>query len=183
MLAPVTEDDARLRAESAQIERLLEELREMVPPPAWQRIEQVLHRVVALYGAGLGHALAHAHAAGANDAFESRLCDDPLLASLLVLHGLHPQPTDVRVEHTVAALREHFGVSEAELALESIEDGVVRLRASPRLGGGSMSLRVAESAVRRAIEEAAPELERIELVGLPAAADPTLVQLRTRRAT
>jgi hypothetical protein len=42
---------------------------------------------------------------------------------------------------------------------------------------------VAESAVRRAIEEAAPELERIELVGLPAAADPTLVQLRTRRAT
>lgn len=183
MLAPATEDDARLRAESAQIERLLDELREMVPPPAWQRIEQVLRRVVSLYGAGLGHALAHAHAAGASDAFEARLCEDPLLASLLVLHGLHPQPTAVRVERTLALLREHLGVSEDDLALESIDDGVVHLRASARLGGGSMSPRMAESVVRHALEEAAPELEHIEIVGLPAASDPALVQIRTRRAT
>ena len=181
MLAPATDDEARLRAESAQIERLLEELRAMVPPPAWQRIEQVLRRVVALYGAGLGHALAHAHAVGAGDDFDARLCDDDLLASLLVLHGLHPQPPQARIERTLALLRERLGVTEDDLALEAIDGGVARVRASARLGGGSVSLPLAESIVKHAIEEAAPELSGVDLTGLPSPPDPTLVQIRPRR--
>jgi hypothetical protein len=175
-------DDARLRAESGQIERLLGELRELVTPPAWQRIEQVLARVVALYGAGLEHALEHARAAGAAPAaLDERLTGDELLASLLVLHGLHPLPAEERILRALAVVRAQLDLADHELVLAELTDaGVVHLEATVALGGGAMAARVAEGITRRAIEVAAPEVTAIELV-TPPTRDPGLVQIRSRR--
>jgi Fe-S cluster biogenesis protein NfuA len=175
-------DEARLRAESAHIERLLDELRAMVSPPAWQRIEKLLQRVVALYGAGLAHLLEHACAAGAEPGALGRLAAaDELLASLLVLHGLHPLTTEQRITRALQAVRAELELADHALVLVEISaDGVVRLEASGALGGGAMSTRVAEGIVRRALEEAAPEVTAIELVGVPGARDRGPVQLRER---
>lgn len=167
-----------LRADSAELERLLDELRELASPAAWQRIEQALRIATAVYGAGLAHALEHATAAGANVAELSRLVDaDELLGSLLVLHGLHPMDTAARVRRTADALRAELGC-ELEIVEASRERAVVRATGS--LGGGAMSPRVAEGVIRRAIEAAAPEVAAIEIVGVPAVPDPSLVQLRVR---
>jgi hypothetical protein len=175
-------DESELKAESARIEGLLAELRALVPLPAWQRIEDVLRTIVRLYGAGLAHALDHARAAGAGGPeFDERLCDDELLASLLVLHGLHPLPATERIERALAALRDQLGIADDALALTAVRDGVVHLTATGALGGGSMSQGFAEATIRRVLETAAPEVVSIEISGLPARRDPTLVQLRTSR--
>ena len=175
-------DDARLRAEAEQLEGLLEELRELVTPAAWIRIEQVLHRVVALYGRGLAHAIDHGRAAAAGAQFDERVCADELLASLLVIHGLHPLPLADRIMRAIERAADALGRDLPALELAGIEEnGIARLRASGSFGGGAMSARVAEATVRRAIEEAAPELAGIEIEGLPVAHDPSLVQIRRTR--
>jgi hypothetical protein len=160
-------DEARLRAESHEIERELAELRELVVPAAWNRIEHVLRVTIALYGTGLAHALAHAKRAGADVAgLDNLVIDDDLLASLLLLHGLHPLPTASRVLRVVADLRAELGIAEVDLGVDTISDGVARLHASHNLGGGAMSAHVAAEIVRRAIEHSAPELDAIEITGL-----------------
>ncbi len=174
--------DVRLRAEADQLEGLLDELRELVTPAAWIRIEQILQRVVALYGRGLAHAIEHGRAVSTAAELDERLCGDELLASLLVIHGLHPQPVAARIERALAKAAAALGDDLPTIELAGIaDDGIVRLRVAGAFGGGAMSARVAEAAVRRAIEEAAPELAGIEIDGLPPPHDPSLVQIRRSR--
>lgn len=172
----------RLAADSAQIEHLLAELRELVPLPVWQRVEDLLRLVVGLYGEGLARAIAHARDAGAvAPTFDAKLAGDELLASLLVLHGLHPQSTEQRVQGAIRALTAELGIADDALTLVEIRDGIVHLRARGSLGGGAMSPGLADSVVRRVVETAAPEIRSLEISGLPAPRDPSLVQLRTSR--
>ena len=175
-------EEAELRAESAHIEHLLAELRELVPLPVWQRIEDVLRRIVRLYGAGLGRALAHARADGAGAAFDARLCDDDLLASLLLLHGLHPLSTEQRVDRAVAVLRTELGLANDALAVVRVDRDTVHLAATSAIGGGAMSRGLAEATVRRVLETAAPEIATVQITGIAPPRDPTLVQLRVNRS-
>jgi hypothetical protein len=170
-----------LTAESAQLEHRLLELRELAPLPLWQRIEDALRLVVRLYGGGLARALDHARTAGAGPAFDQLLADDELLASLLVLHGLHPMSTEDRVRRALGQLRSELGVPDDALVLVAIRDGVVQLATGGTLGGGAMSSNLAEGIVKRVIEAAAPEIESIAISGLAPRRDPTLVQLRRAR--
>jgi hypothetical protein len=175
-------DADTLAAESARIERLLDEVRDLVALPAWQRIEDVLRRLVGIYGAGLAHALEHAHAQGTGAGFDDAVVGDDFLSSLLVLHGLHPRSTRERVERAVAGLRSELGIVEDGLVVVAVEGGAVTLQAG-ELGGGAMAPRLAEGIVRRVIEAAAPEVTAIEIVGLPRPQPaPDLVQIRTGRA-
>jgi hypothetical protein len=175
-------DDQRLQSESLEIEHLLGEIEQLVPAPAWQRVERVIARVVRLYGAGLARVLDHAREAGAVAAsFDERIAADDLLASLLVLHGIHPLPVEERVRRALQSARFELGIADHELELVGVTDGRVELRAAQALGGGAMASRVAEGAVRRVIESVAPEVTAVDIRGLAPPADPTLVKLRIRR--
>ncbi|NVB83431.1 MAG: hypothetical protein HOV81_33975 [Kofleriaceae bacterium] len=178
----MSDESDKLRVESAQIEGLLSEIRELVPLPAWQRIEHVLRRVVALYAGGLSRTLAHGRDAGADPArLDELLASDELVSSLLALHGLHPHSAEERVRRALAECRVQLGVGDDDLVMTGIRDGVALVTTRVALGG-SMSARVAEAAICRAIEAAAPELDRVELTGFVGrASEPALVQLRVRR--
>ncbi len=174
--------DELLRTEADEIAELLDELRLMVAPPAWARIEDILQRVISLYSSGLGRALDHAHAAGAVD-LDERVSGDDLLASLLVLHGLHPLDADERIRRALVAVQRRLGADAPALELVALDaHGAAHVRATGTIGGGSMSGRLAERIIRRAIEDAAPEVMRIEIAGLsPATAAPLLIQIRRAR--
>lgn len=179
----MTDEGDKLRVESAQIEGLLTDIRELVPLPAWQRIEQALRRIVALYAGGLSRTLDHGRDAGADQArFDELLSNDELVSSLLALHGLHPLSAEERVRRALVDCRAQLGVGEDDLIVTGIRDGVALVHTRVALGGGSMSTRVAEAAICRAIEAAAPELDRVELTGFVGRpSEPSLVQLRVRR--
>ncbi len=155
----------------------------MAGPSTWQRVEELVRRLVALQGEGLGRILEHAAGAGAmTAALVERLCGDELVSSLLLLHGLHPEPTAERVARAVEGARARLG---AEVGIELLEigaDQVVRLRldAGPGCGGSAASL---AHAVERAILEAAPEVAGVAFEGLsPAASPERLVTLGRPRA-
>jgi hypothetical protein len=176
----MTEDD--LQADAAKLEQVLAEIRELVPLPAWQRVEDALRRVVRLYGAGLSRAIDHARSTGADArAFDRAMIDDELLASLLVLHGLHPQPFEERVHRAVARVRGELGLADDALVLVAIDRSAVQLAASGGLQTGAMAPSLAESIVRRVIETAAPEVTSIAITGIAPPRDPSLVQLRVNR--
>ncbi len=159
-------DAPRIEVESAEIEPMLEELRDLVASEAWERVQGVLSRLVRLYGAGLERALAHARTAGAYaPMFDELVGEDALLASLLVLHGLHPLPTVERIRRAVETVSDSLGLSEGDITILDVRDGTVKLRAK-RPPGGALAARVFAGAIRNAIESAAPEVDDIEIAGL-----------------
>ncbi|HYZ89041.1 MAG TPA: NifU family protein [Myxococcales bacterium] len=164
------------RVESERIQQLLDEVRELAPPPAWARIEELVQRLVALYGEGLRRLLLHARTCGADGQLSSRLADDELVSSLLLLHDLHPVDAEGRVRNAIERLRPHLSQRGARAELIALEDGIARIRFSGGSGCGSAAL---QQLVREAVEDAAPEIDRVELEE-PAA---QLVTLGTPRAT
>jgi hypothetical protein len=119
----------------ARIERLLDELVNPADPGVARRAEELVRLVVELYGEGLTRIVGLAGA--------EVLVKDDLVASLLVLHDLHPSPLRERVLRALRGAR-----------LLGIEDGVVRVEAP----------RGTEAAVMRAVEAAAPDATRVEVV-------------------
>jgi hypothetical protein len=151
---PAIVDEARLKAESAEIEQMLGDLRAQVDADAWQQVEGVLERLVRLYGVGLQRALEHARASGADaGSFDAAIAGDDLLGSLLVMHGLHPLTAEQRVERLLARI----GATKDKLMLVWLGDGRVRLLSA--MG------EEADAAIRAALGTVAPELE-VDIVAM-----------------
>jgi hypothetical protein len=183
---PASAAPARARTEEEllsagdRVAQLLEEVRSMAGPSAWQRVEELVQRLLELYGAGLERVIAHAVAVeGARGALAERLQRDALVSSLLALHGLHPSPTTHRVERALADVRERLGLLALELvALEP--EGALRLRAAADPRSCPSSGATLARAIERTVIEAAPELASVIVEGLePAPKRPghDLVQL------
>jgi Fe-S cluster biogenesis protein NfuA len=150
-----------LRAAGERIEQLLEELRSHAPPEVWSRAEEALMLVTQLYGASLARVVE----LGGPD-FLARLVDDDLVASLLIVHDLHPFDVTTRVENALVSVRPYLGTHGGNVSVEAVDAsrGVVRLRMLGSCDGCPSSSVTLKLAVERAIFEAAPEITSIEVV-------------------
>ena len=91
MISADTDDD--LRREGERIAQLIEDLSTMAGAPVGQRVEELVRRLMHLYGSGLAsllRILAGDRLQRLDDDTRARLRADALLSSLLVLHGIHP---------------------------------------------------------------------------------------------
>jgi Fe-S cluster biogenesis protein NfuA/nitrite reductase/ring-hydroxylating ferredoxin subunit len=92
------------------------------------------------------------------------------VASLLLVHGLHPYPVQIRIERALAGVRPYLGSHGGDVELVEVTgEGVVRLRMLGSCDGCPSSSVTLTLAVEGAIEAAAPEITAIE-VEEPAAA-------------
>jgi Fe-S cluster biogenesis protein NfuA len=159
-----------LRAVGDRIEQVLAELRSSLDGRAWDGVEEVVALVTQLYGDGLARVLE----LGADDgSLLERLVDDDLVATLLVLHGLHPLGLADRVRRALDSVRPYLGSHGGDVEVVAVDEaeGVVRLRMLGSCDGCPSSAVTLELAVHRAIEEAAPEITRIDVEGaVPSAA-------------
>jgi Fe-S cluster biogenesis protein NfuA len=153
-----------LRAVGDRIERLLEQLRSSLDGRAWDGVEEVVGLVTELYGGGLARVL---ELARDEPALLERMADDELVASLLVLHGLHPLGLDDRIRQALDSVRPYLGSHGGDVEVVAVDgaEGVLRLRMVGSCDGCPSSAVTLELAVRRAIEEAAPEITRIDVEG------------------
>jgi Fe-S cluster biogenesis protein NfuA len=125
---------------------------------ARERAEELVRLVADLYGAGLQRLLEIAYERGAlTDDVLAALAGDDLVASLLLVHGLHPYPARTRIEQ---ALLSHGGAVQL---LDLSADGVVRLRITGSHDGCGSPAPALRLAVEEAIEAAAPEVTAIEV--------------------
>jgi Fe-S cluster biogenesis protein NfuA/nitrite reductase/ring-hydroxylating ferredoxin subunit len=157
-----------------RIERLLEEIRSMASPPAWQRVEELMRTVVELYGNGLGKIVEVVATPGlTNEDIVARLLGDKLVESLLVIHGLHPEDFPTRVGKALDRVRPYLGSHGGgiELLRADEDTGEVKLRLGGSCDGCPSSLLTVKLAVEGAIKEVAPEVTRIDVEGIVEAAD------------
>jgi len=166
-----------LRAVGSRIEELLGQIRAGDPGTA-EVAEEVVRLVVELYGAGLERAVELA----GPDALE-RFVGDELVASLLVLHGLHPKDTRTRVVEALDQVRPYLGSHAGGVELLGVdpEAGVVRLRLEGSCDGCPSSTQTVKLAIERAIEQAAPEVTAVEVENLSVEKEPQLLQIQPLR--
>jgi Fe-S cluster biogenesis protein NfuA len=88
-----------------------------------------------------------------------------LVASLLVLHGLHPLDLEARVSRAVDKLATRLRAQEGEVELLSTEHGAVRLRIRANGHGCGSSAQAIKEMVEDAIYQAAPDLDSLVIEG------------------
>ncbi|HET9007275.1 MAG TPA: NifU family protein [Actinomycetes bacterium] len=170
--------DQDLRVVGSRIEELLGQIRSAGDTGTAETAEEIVRLVVELYGAGLERAVELA----GPDALE-RFVGDELVASLLVLHGLHPKDTRTRVVEALDQVRPYLGSHAGGVELLGVdpEAGVVRLRLEGSCDGCPSSTQTVKLAIERAIEQAAPEVTAVEVENLTVEKEPQLLQIQPLR--
>lgn len=162
--APSEPSPADWRAAGERIDHLLD-ASSAGGAVARERAEELVRLVADLYGAGLERVLDLMHERGhLDDATLDALAQDDLVASLLLVHGLHPYGVEQRVEQALESVRPYLGTHGGDVELlEVTEDGVVRLQLLGSCDGCPSSSVTLKLAVEGAIEAAAPEIITIEV--------------------
>jgi Fe-S cluster biogenesis protein NfuA/nitrite reductase/ring-hydroxylating ferredoxin subunit len=153
-----------LRATGERIEALLD-ASSAGGVKARERAEELLRLVTDLYGAGLERFMDLLYDTGRlDDELLGLLAEDDLVASLLLVHGLHPYGVEQRVEQALERVRPYLGSHGGDVELLGVDaEGVVRLRLLGSCDGCPSSSVTLKLAVEDAIEAAAPEVVAIQV--------------------
>ncbi len=122
-------------AAGERIEQLLDDIHAAVGARAWANVEELVRALTDLYGAGLARTLELL--VGDDRAAAERLAADDLVASLLLLHGLHPEALPARVRRAVDAVAPAVRSRGGELELELVDEEHATARVSLRAGHGA----------------------------------------------
>jgi Fe-S cluster biogenesis protein NfuA/nitrite reductase/ring-hydroxylating ferredoxin subunit len=157
----VTQDDAQWRTAGDRIQTLLD-ASAAGGAVARERAEQLVREVTDLYGAGVERMLRMAVAA--NPELAETFAQDDLVASLLLVHGLHPHSVERRISDALDSVRPYLGSHGGDVHLLEVDGDVVRLRFSGSCKSCPSSAVTLELAVEDAVLAAAPEISSIEVV-------------------
>src|SRR3984957_2123385 len=121
--------DAQWRSAGDRIQTLLDAT-SASGEAARERAEQLVREVVELYGAGLSRVLAaiNGEAGEADPGILDRLVADDLVASLLLVHGLHPHDVRRRVSEALDGVRPYLGSHGGDVHLLDIVGDTVQLQ-------------------------------------------------------
>lgn len=178
------ETAGRLRATGERIDTLLDATGSG-GVAARERAEELVRLTADLYGAGLERILDIVYdGGGLGDEVLAALADDDLVASLLLVHGLHPYDVTQRVEQALDSVRPYLGSHGGDVELVGVsEEGVVRLRMLGSCDGCPSSSVTLTLAVEGAIEAAAPEISAIEVEeAAPETGGETLIPISSLRS-
>ncbi|MEU9335569.1 hypothetical protein AB0D49_20695 [Streptomyces sp. NPDC048290] len=165
-----------------RIEESLDRLRAGGDPAASAAAEELVSSLMEFYGAGLAR-IVELLAAPGDRRGPADLFGDDLVASLLVLHDLHPEDLTTRIGRALDRVGSAHGTS---LDLTGFDEstGTLRLRA---VSGAGCGCAAGTPDVRRAAEEAlacfAPEVTAVEVTTESARPEPALLQIGTRPGT
>ncbi|MEV6140544.1 NifU family protein [Nocardia sp. NPDC051990] len=162
-------DDNQWRGAGDRIDTLLDAC-SAAGPVARERAERLVREVVDLYGTALGRIVAVL-----DDPTVEDLTRDDLVASLLLVHGLHPHDVRTRVAAALDSVRPYLGSHGGDVVLIDVADDVVRLELSGSCRTCPSSSVTLELAVEDAVRTAAPEIHAIEVVAAAAAQQPGVI--------
>lgn len=159
-----SDDDTRWRTAGDRIGRLLD-AGSAGGARARANAEQLVRELTDLYGAALGRLLRIAtdHAPDETTVAEAVAADN-LVASLLLVHGLHPYPVHRRISDALDGVRPYLGSHGGDVDLIEVDGPVVRLRFTGSCKSCPSSAATLELAVEDAVRAAAPEISSIDVV-------------------
>lgn len=159
-----SQSDAQWRAAGDRIQTLMDACA-AGGTAAHERAQQLVREVMGLYGAGLQRILDLCD----DPKIAERLATDDLVASLLLVHGLHPHDVHRRVSDALDRVRPYLGSHGGDVDLIEVSDDgpdgpVVRLAFTGSCKSCPSSAVTLELAVEDAVRAAAPEVSSIEVV-------------------
>jgi Fe-S cluster biogenesis protein NfuA/nitrite reductase/ring-hydroxylating ferredoxin subunit len=131
--------------------------------------DELVSAVVQMYGAGLERIVGTLMDAGPDgQRMAASLAEDRLVATLLLIHDLHPVSLEQRVQEALDSVRPYMESHGGNVELLSLEHGVARIHLQGSCSDCSASSVTLELAIKQALEEAAPDLEGLEVEGVKA---------------
>jgi Fe-S cluster biogenesis protein NfuA/nitrite reductase/ring-hydroxylating ferredoxin subunit len=129
--------------------------------------EELVSAVVQMYGAGLERIVDALLAAGdEGQRIAAALAEDQLVATILLIHDLHPIALEDRVRGALDSVRPYMESHGGGVELLSLEHGVARVHLRGSCSDCSASSVTLELAIKQALDEAAPDLEALEVEGV-----------------
>ena len=164
-------EDHEVVADSNEIVALVQELQERFErsedSESKRSAEALIGALVQMYGSGLERVVALlVHADGGDERLRAALERDPLLGTLLLIHDLHPATLSERVAEALEQVRPYMESHGGNVELLSLEHGVARIRLQGSCSDCAASAVTLELAIKQALEDAAPDLEGLEVEGV-----------------
>jgi Fe-S cluster biogenesis protein NfuA len=163
---PVSTEDRQLHDRIRRVESLVQEVEQFKDPQVRSRTREIVQALMDLHGAGLEKIFAQIASTGdAGLALIDSLAEDELVASLLLLYGLHPLDLEARVNQALVKVRPYLASHGGNVELLGVEEGVVRLRLQGSCHGCPSSAMTLKQTIEEAIMEKAPDAVGIEVEG------------------
>ncbi len=162
---------------SQRIEGLIARIEKTPDPNLRTDALNLAQSLMELHGAGLERLMEIVARTGAPGyALMDDFAGDDLVASLLLLYGLHPHDLETRVMRALDATRPFLQSHGGDVELLGVTDGTVRLRLEGSCRSCSSSTQTLKLAIERAIYDAAPDVAEIVAEGQIALSEPAAKQ-------
>jgi Fe-S cluster biogenesis protein NfuA len=149
----------------ARVEELIGRAEHFADPADRAVTRDLVSSLLELHGAGLARVLDVLSGSGdVGRSVMQALVADGLVASLFLLHGLHPVDLESRVRLALDAVRPALAHHGGGVELFGVIDGVVRLRLEGNCNGCPSSGETLRNLVETALDEAAPDRTGLEIV-------------------
>lgn len=151
---------------------LVHDLETIADPASRAAAKELVQFLMDLHGTGLERILEVVFKSGDSGArIIDDLGQDPLVSSLLILYGIHPEELPTRVERKLAQIASKLHKMGAEATLVSITGGDVRVRVRIEGHACGSTGKTVQAVVEDALYEAAPDLTSLVVEGLDEPAD------------
>ena len=159
------ENDFQQRVQ--KIGGLVHDLETIADPASRAAAKELVQLLMDLHGTGLERILEIIFQSGdQGPRIIDDLGQDPLVSSLLILYGLHPEELQARVERKLEQIRSKLHKMGAEAKLISVSGSDVRLRVTVDGHACGSTSRTVKTTVEEAVYEAAPDLTSLTVEGL-----------------
>ena len=161
------ENEKDFQGRVQKIGELVQQLDSIADPAIRARAKQLVQSLLDLHGAGLERILDLIFQSGdGSTQIIDELGRDPLVSSLLILYGLHPEELQTRVERKLKQIQSQLHKMGAEAELIGTEDGNVRVQVKIDQHACGSTARTVQTTLEEALYEAAPDLKSIVIDGL-----------------
>jgi Fe-S cluster biogenesis protein NfuA len=145
---------------------LLGEIEASADPSLRTSVQQLVQLVMDLHGAALERMLDLVRAdSGGGESLIHKIGGDELVASLLVLYGLHPLSFEARITEALDKARARLRSHQGEVELLSIQDGAVRLHLHANGHGCGSTAEALKEIVEDAVYQSAPDIASLVIEG------------------
>jgi len=160
-------DSRDFREDMQRIGGLVQEMESIADPAVRAATKDLVQSLMDLHGAALEKALDIVSEAGEPGMIAiDRMGRDPLVSSVLILYGLHPDDIATRVSKAVDRLRPQMRKQGCEVELLSVNEGEIRLRVEAGSHTCGSTAKTVQATLEGAMYDAAPDLASLVIEGL-----------------
>jgi Fe-S cluster biogenesis protein NfuA len=149
------------RAQTDRVEKLAAKLDLAGDPEVRAAALKLVQFVIELHGAALQRMIDKCLETSDGDRVLTAALQDDLVASMFLLHSLHPDNIETRVMRGLESVRPYLKSHGGDCELVGVRDGVVRLKLHGTCGSCPSSSLTLKNAVEEALYEVAPDITEI----------------------